>query len=196
MDIPCPLCDAYHEPSVANPSQGITQDVCKECGTNLVLVRMPVSSSGRTQTQETSSPAQRKRGRAEIPARGKGLRTVLIVLLCTFNYSLLGAAIFGLQDAIKSSEAYQVSQSFVRQSDEIKDAIGNVSGFGAFPSSRIRTNGKRSIAEFDMAVTGSAGSTVVHISLVKEHEALWHIVGAQYEDEQGGLHSLLTQEAR
>ena len=196
MDIPCPLCDAYHEPSVANPSQGITQDVCKECGTNLVLVRMPVSSSGRTQTQETSSPAQRKRGRAEIPARGKGLRTVLIVLLCTFNYSLLGAAIFGLQDAIKSSEAYQVSQAFVRQSDEIKDAIGNVSEFGAFPSSRIRTNGKRSIAEFDMAVTGSAGSTVVNISLVKEHDALWHIVVAQYDDELGGLHSLLTQEAR
>ncbi len=114
-----------------------------------------------------------------------------LLVLAILNYSLLGATVFGLQYSITHSEAYKVSESFLRENEDIRRTVGEQIEFGRFPSASMQSNSRQSTAEFDIGVKGSSGSTEVSMSLVKE-QADWRIVKATYLDENGSVRSLLS----
>ncbi len=181
MHVPCPLCDALHELSDRSRTSGLTQAVCRECGANLVFVGSQVDASG---------PHGAAGGTGA--GRGRLFGITALLVLSILNYSLLGAAVFGIQYSITNSEAYTVAQSFLRENEEIRRTVGEQIEFGFFPTGRIQSNRQRMSAEFDIGVKGSSGSTVVLVSLIEEQNR-WTIVKATYEDESGTVHSLLTE---
>ena len=181
MQIPCPLCDALHELSDRSPTRGLTQAVCRECGANLVFVGSRVHAPG---THGAAGGARAGRDRL--------IGITVLLVLSILNYSLLGAAVFGIQYSITHSEAYQISESFLRENEKIRRIVGEQIEFGFFPTGSIQSNRQRARAEFDISVKGSSGSAVVLVSLLKQRGG-WTIVKATYEDESGTVQSLLTE---
>ena len=179
MHIACPLCTALHELPDKSRTSGLTQGICHECNANLVFVGRHAHGSGPRAAE----------GRAGT-GRGRLLGITALLILSIFNYALLGASVFGLQYSIKNSEAYKVSESFLREHEDIRRTVGGPIEFGFFPNARMQSNSHRTTADFDIGVKGSSGSTDVSMSLLKE-EGNWRIVKATYSDESGNIQSLL-----
>lgn len=185
MYITCPLCNARHELTDESPSSGVKQDVCDQCGANLIFVegtlRRPSRSAKRTAT------------RLENTSRSKVAGIIALVVLCVINYALLGASVLAVERSIKSSKSYQMSEAFIRSNDQIKRAIGDEMEFEFLPTARMNTGAKRSTAEFSIDVTGPLGSTVVDLRLLKK-QLQWQIVEAQYVDATGQAQVLVAEE--
>ena len=87
---------------------------------------------------------------------------------------IAGCLIFVLT-VIKGTDAYKMSENFIRGNAAVKESLGDVKDFGFMPmgSTAISTGGGRSSLEIQ--VNGSKGSGAVVIELSKPSNGDWKI---------------------
>ncbi len=180
MNIACPLCNARLALTDESPARGLKQDVCDHCSANLVFMAAQTGSSQGARSKRTALNGT------------KVLIILALVCVTIINYTAFGAAVFGVQHAVKDSEPYKMSESFVRNSEDVKRLIGQPMEFGFFPNAQFHSNPDRSTAAFALNVQGPQGSTVVNLKLLKE-EADWQIVHAHYLDPEGQARTLVAE---
>lgn len=96
----------------------------------------------------------------------------VIVLFCTLF-------VFVTQ-SIKSDPAYSAATSYIENSLEIKDAVGNIKGFGFFISGSIETFNGNGEADLKIPVYGTERDITVEIMLTKEPSSDWNVESISY----------------
>ncbi len=189
ISVTCPLCHAPHDLSDLDPSLDVQQDVCPECSANLVLVgeTLPTPSSPATKNEARSGRVAGKRKEAPL------IVVIGLAALSLFHYALLGAAVFGAYQSVKGSEAYKMSEAFIRSSEQVKQTVGEDMRFGTLPAWHVRSNRQRTMAKLRLDVMGSLGATVVDLDLERRGRQ-WRIVEARYRDATGTFQPLPTEE--
>lgn len=103
---------------------------------------------------------------------------------------VVGALFIGYR-YVADSDLYRAAETFVRQHEEIGNAIGEVRNCrlwfplkADFPNSVLRVH-------LTLRVEGAKADTMAHVTLLREGEK-WRVVAASYEDPQGKTRPLLT----
>jgi len=81
---------------------------------------------------------------------------------------------------IRNHESYRIAQSYIETNPRIIELVGEVEGFGFFPSGSINISGGYGQAEFTIRVDGRDGSVHVHTRLAREPRGDWEIVSFNY----------------
>ena len=80
---------------------------------------------------------------------------------------------------LKTSDAYDTAIEHLRSDPNIKEQVGNVSGFGLIPTGSVQTttiNGVESgNAIFEIIIRGDKKYKDVTIELVKEPDSVWTV---------------------
>ena len=96
---------------------------------------------------------------------------IVIVLLATFTCSLL----FGVTSLMKNDESYATAIAYIEVSEEIKDIVGNINGYGFFVQGGISYSGGFGHADFAIRVIGDRQTIVVRVVLERIPGASWEI---------------------
>ena len=88
----------------------------------------------------------------------------------------IGALVFGVMAIFRNHSSYQAAIQFIKTNPRVAELVGDIEGFGAFPSGSINTSGGRGQAEFIIRVVGSEGTIRVHIQLVREPLRDWEVI--------------------
>lgn len=82
---------------------------------------------------------------------------------------LCGGILFGTFATLKSSTPYRMAVDEVRQSDEVREMVGQPMEMSYFPSGNIHVEGSGAgEANFDFTVSGPDGTAHVHAEAVRE----------------------------
>lgn len=106
------------------------------------------------------------------------LKIILIILLgfILFTFIIFATVMY----VIKSSDAYQISESFIEQNEEIKQKTGGVSGFGFLPSGTINITDESGESFLTLKVKGKVKDIVVDIYLTKQPGSKWIVKEYHY----------------
>lgn len=151
--------------------------------------RWKAGQIGAAQPGGTERPATP--GSSPVPG-WKTRRIVLLVVGAVGLLALLAAAIVGgVVYLLKSSDAYRVSEAFIRDSAEIRAVVGDPLELGWFPTGSIELygGGAEGTAELNITVKGAAGSTTVYVAL-RKNQGQWRVVAATYTDRSGTVRRL------
>jgi len=158
----CPAC-GYKQ---------VAQDLCVKC--RAPLYAQPL--------REEKKPAAPEREAKTPPAKGKFLRFMVtgLILVVLLTIGLLAGMLY----VVKASEAYRTAESFIRNSEEIREVVGNPLRFGLFPAGSVQTNRGRGTADLKIHVKGPKGETDVRIRLTLEN-GRWNVLSAVFTDAAG-----------
>jgi len=114
--------------------------------------------------------------------KSKRKKVAIIVTAAILAFVLfICALVFGIMAILRNHPAYHMATSYIKSHPEIIEAIGEVEGFGFFPTGSVSTvAGGRGDAEFTIRVDGSEGTVRVHIQLVREPLGEWEVVRFRY----------------
>jgi len=190
VKIACSICNTSVEKvAEPTPSQPVLQFPCQACGANIVVFRDSSGIADKTVTSEKGDAASRTATRVARPSGAAAF-----VFLCVFNYLFfIGGAAIVASLVFHNSEPQQIAQSFIRQSEEIRAAVGDTLHGFAFPVGVDRVPDGGIKLHFRYRVMGPVGSTWVDIQL-RNSNVGWVIVSAYYEDQGGVVRSLLQGE--
>ena len=93
----------------------------------------------------------------------------------------VGALIFGIMSIFRSHPSYHSAIHYIEVNPRIIELVGDIEGFGAFPSGSISTSGGRGQAEFTIRVVGSNNTIHVHVQLEKKPLRDWEVIDFYYE---------------
>ncbi len=99
MEISCPNCKSTYELSDLSSEEEVTQCVCEECKSNLVLV-VEQKKSGFGFSKKSSSTASTSSTRLKVSPRQASLTLAAVIIMCTANYLVIGGFIYGASQAI------------------------------------------------------------------------------------------------
>ena len=104
---------------------------------------------------------------------------------------LAGLAVFvgffgGIMHFMKSSDAYRLSQQYIKANPWIQQEVGGRMKFGLFPTGEVSVSGASGEADFAIRVSGEKGKIIVYTSLEKR-EGKWVVVEGAYKDKEGNL---------
>jgi hypothetical protein len=119
------------------------------------------------------------------PIRPKGASSRLPFLL--FVAVLVG--LFIGYRYLTESGLYKTAEAFVRQSAEIRSAIGEVRDCRLWFPFKVDFPDDVPRIDLTLAVEGEKGSTKVQVTLIRDREK-WRVVSAAYEDRNGMLRPL------
>ncbi|HPQ60359.1 MAG TPA: cytochrome c oxidase assembly factor Coa1 family protein [Syntrophales bacterium] len=158
------------------------QDLCVKC-------RAPLYSQP---LREEKKPAAPERKATSPPAKGKVLRFMItgLALMVLLTIGLLAGILY----VVKASEAYRTAESFIRNSEEIREAVGSPLRFGLFPAGSVQTSRGRGTADLKIHVKGPKGETDVRIRLTLEN-GRWDVLSAVFTD-AAGTRKRITGELR
>jgi len=123
------------------------------------------------------------------PIRPKGASSRLPFLL----FIALLAGLFIGYRSMTGSELFRTAEKFVRQSPELKEAVGEVHSCRLWFPLHFDMPGDKPRAHLTLAVDGKKASTKVQVALLWEN-GKWRVVTAAYEDRKGKLRPLLKEE--
>ncbi len=123
------------------------------------------------------------------PIRPKGASSRLPFLL----FIAVLAGLFIGYRSLTDSEFYRTAETFIRQSPELKEAVGEVRSCRLWFPLRVDLPDDKPRAHIVLAVDGEKASTKVQVALIRENEK-WRVVAAAYEDPKGALRPLLKGE--
>jgi ankyrin repeat protein len=190
VKIPCSICNTTIEKvAEPTPSEPVVQLPCQVCGANVVVLRDSSGIADKTASGEKEDAAPRMVAQV---ARPSGASAFLF--LCVFNYMFfIGGTAVVASLVFHNSEPQQIAGSFILQSEEIREVVGEgLHGF-AFPIGADRVPDGVVKLHFRYRVMGSSGSTWVDVQLRKANVG-WVLVSANYEDQGGVVRSLLEGE--
>lgn len=76
---------------------------------------------------------------------------------------------------IKKSDAYQVATVFLTTNDKVKEHVGEVEGFGMFPSGEIQIQNGYGQAVMSISIHGSKTNANAQVLLSKDPGAIWMV---------------------
>lgn len=145
-------------------------DKCVKCGASMII--LPPESPVLDESDEG------KRGLLQKRYKILTIVAVFLILLI-FIGSLTGVFLM-----MRSSDAYKLSESYIRNNKEIRETVGDDITFGFIPLGSVKVSGRVGVADFKIHVKGSKGSTDVQVFL-KKTSGQWRIVSAVYTDRYG-----------
>ena len=95
---------------------------------------------------------------------------------------LIVGAVFGILFFVRSiminNDAYRTAVAYIENSAEVREAVGEITGYGFFPTGGISTGGHRGgEANFTITVRGTRGNARVAIALLRPPGELdWIVV--------------------
>lgn len=112
---------------------------------------------------------------------------------------LVGIAVisilFGVNDFIKDSEPFKIASSFVKENQQIKDDLGEVTETSPWFPSSLKISGSTFQVRLTIRVAGKNGAGKAYVTLVYLRDR-WQITAASYENRQGRISPLIKGEVR
>lgn len=99
MEITCPNCKSSYELSHLSEEEEVTQCVCEECKSNLVLVADRTKSGFGFSARSSSKPSARLR-QTKVSPRQATVTLAAVIIMCIANYTFIGGFIYGASQAI------------------------------------------------------------------------------------------------
>ncbi len=107
--------------------------------------------------------------RKDIPV---GKRTLaFFTLLLVFGLLFVGS----ISAIIKNSSAYEQAIAHVEASSEVKEEVGDIVGYGSFPSGSVQVQNQYGYAQIKIKVNGTEGTIPVVVSMQKEPDTKWEL---------------------
>ncbi len=172
------------EPTVRCPKCGTEQtpaEQCARCGIFFRRYRERPAAAAATR------PAARPEGLRGL--RGGKLVAVVVGLTLVLGLGSTTAFFALLFHVLKRSEPYERSATLIRESDAVRNLVGEDLQLGYFIQGSVVGTGAGGEAEFLIPVSGRSGATKVYLSWEKE-QGEWRLKAAQYEDATGRARSL------
>jgi len=76
---------------------------------------------------------------------------------------------------VKNSSAYEQAISYVEDDSKVKDKVGDIVGYGSFPSGSVQVQNQYGYAQIKIKVNGDKGNATVVVVMAKEPETNWHL---------------------
>lgn len=196
MKIICRQCGAINDENKLDPRQSYMETKCGKCG---AVQRIDVGATshpfryGRRdadlltamqdypRAQEMPLPHETHQAEKRVPAH---FIKRLIVSLLLFIFLAAVLLTVGFFFFIKGSDAYKVTEAFLRTRPEIRTIVGENITFQGVPRGSVEVSGRQGRAEISLSVRGTKSETDVTVYLKKEG-GTWIVIGATYEDAGG-----------
>ena len=112
---------------------------------------------------------------------------VLGLIVILFVGGIVGFAFY----SIGNSEAAKTAKTFLKNSERLKQDIGEVKDFGTFLTSNISVNNGEGTARLTLKVIGEQKTVNASVDLMSRRGGDWRVVGAFYRNDNGDVISLL-----
>jgi hypothetical protein len=106
---------------------------------------------------------------------------------------LAGAIVGGAFYAIGNSEAARAAKEFLRQSEKLKQDIGEVKDFGYLVTGSIKTGGGDGNASLHLKVIGERRDAQASVYLMYKQGHKWRVTDAEYRSEAGQTVNLMNK---
>ena len=105
-----------------------------------------------------------------------GIVVTVVMIVVVF----VSSTFFGATSLLRNSESFRVATSYIEASEEIRDIVGEITGFGFFPQGNISITNNHDTANFIIRVRGEYDDLRVAIWLERMFGRNWEIVGVSY----------------
>jgi predicted RNA-binding Zn-ribbon protein involved in translation (DUF1610 family) len=190
IDVVCRNCGGVQSLKIGTTSQSKIRAVCPQCGFKQPRVEkcLKCGTDMYAEAQESAFDRETLKSPRLISLRYKA---IIVVALAMVVMIFLGS-IAGVFLMLKTSGAYKSAERYIRQSEEIRQTVGDDIKFGLIPMGSISTSDREGRAHFTVRVKGARGTTDVSIYL-RKYEGKWHVVSAGYRDLNGINRTLIDK---
>jgi len=112
------------------------------------------------------------------------IRMQLFVSAVVVSVVLLIGGVGGVISLVKSSDAYQLSEQYIKTNRWVQQEVGNPVTIGWFPKGNISLKDERREANFTIQASGIKGEIAIAVMLEKRG-GHWEIIEAGYADKAG-----------
>ena len=134
------------------------------------------------------TPVADEAGKHE-PIRPAGVSSRLPLMLLIV---LLGALFIGYRSLVESA-AWRAAETYFRQNQEVRDAVGEVRTCRPWLPVKIDMTDEAFLIQGTVRIEGTKADTKGHV-LLKYESGTWQVVAAAYEDGQGRVRTLLRRD--
>lgn len=113
----------------------------------------------------------------------------LFLLVALFVGAIVGLAFYTLGN----SEAAATAKGFLKQSEKLREDVGEVRDFGSFVTGSINTQDSDGTATLYLKVIGSRRTVHATVHMIYSQGGQWRVAGASYENEAGQTVQLLDR---
>ncbi|HKO45047.1 MAG TPA: cytochrome c oxidase assembly factor Coa1 family protein [Pyrinomonadaceae bacterium] len=117
---------------------------------------------------------------------------ISIVLGLGLIVAVVAGAIVGIAlYAIGNSEAAESAKTFLRNNEQLKQDIGEITSFGNFPTGNVSVESNSGNATINLKVYGERKTVNASVDLIYRNGQPWRVVAASYENDAGETVQLL-----
>lgn len=109
----------------------------------------------------------------------------VVIVLCLIVVLFVGGIVGMVFYGIGNSDAANVSKEFLRNSERLKQDIGEVKSFGKLVTGNININNGDGTAELNIKVIGERKEVNASVALVYRQGHQWRVTAASYKNEAG-----------
>jgi len=109
------------------------------------------------------------------------------LVVAIFVGGIVGLAFY----TIGSSEAGETAKAFLRNNEQLKQGIGQVTDFGSFPTGNINIQNNNGNATINLKVYGERKTVNASVDLVYRSGQPWRVIAASYQNDAGETVPLL-----
>lgn len=111
----------------------------------------------------------------------KKLQIAIIVVSAILAIAIFVTSLFfGISSIIKNDDSYKMAVSYIEESPEVTNIVGNIEGYGYVPNGSLNYSGGYGQALYSIKVIGSKNTAYVHIEMDKKLNKDWEIVYFDY----------------
>jgi hypothetical protein len=109
------------------------------------------------------------------------------LLVAIFVGAIIGIAFY----TIGNSEASQTAKTFLRNNEQLKQDIGEVTDFGSFVTGNVNVQNNDGNATINIKVYGQRKTVNASVDLIYRSGRPWRVVAASYRNDAGETVQLL-----
>ncbi|MBT8490464.1 MAG: hypothetical protein KJN62_05405 [Deltaproteobacteria bacterium] len=183
LEIACRRCGARHTLEIGITSQTTAMVECPLCGHRQIRSYKCVKCGASLIAEPATHAEMKPKEKSKQDVFSKRYKKMTITAVALIILIFLGT-IAGVFFMLKRSDAYRISETFIRNNDEIKKTVGENVRFGFIPVGLVKLSRMEGMANFKVRVKGSRGSTVVRVYL-RRSQGTWRVTSALYTDKFG-----------
>jgi DNA-directed RNA polymerase subunit RPC12/RpoP len=183
LEIACRKCGARQILEIGITSQAAAMVECPLCGHRQIRAYKCVKCGAGLRAKPAIRGEMKHEEEGKQNILSKRYKMLTITAVAMIILIILGT-IAGVFFMLKRSDAYRISETFIRSNDEIKKTVGENIRFGLIPVGSVKLAGRAGMANFKIRVKGSKGSTVVRVYL-RRSQGTWRVASALYTDKFG-----------
>ena len=109
------------------------------------------------------------------------IKPAVIVITAILLFALfVSSLVFGVTAIMKNDGSYRTAISHIEANDEIKNIVGNITGYGFFVQGSLSYTNGYGDADYRIRVLGNENTLYVTVSLTKVPNAEWEIIYIHY----------------